>query len=259
VTWTFPVRHPRSLTGVVCAAGLALGVAGGAAASTYSVNPTLVVLNAATRSALVTLKNETEQPLRFQLSLLAWSQDPAGAMQLAPTEDVVFFPSLLVLQKGEERRVRIGTTAAIGRVERSYRLFIEELPADARPSEPGTVRVLTKTSVPIFVQPTTPRADVAIEGLALAAGRFSFLVKNKGTAHLLPMSVKVAASGESGQAVFEREASVWYVLAGGTRALDLEMPKPDCGQVRELNVTVIIDGKTTAQRLLTPGGACGSI
>jgi len=145
-----------SSTRVACAAGLALGLASGAAATTYSVSPTRVVLTTAMRSQLVTIKNESDRPLRFQLSMMAWSQDPAGAMQLAPTEDVVYFPSLLTLEKGEERKVRVGTAVPAGSVERSYRLFIEELPPAERPDQSGVVRILTRTSIPSSFSPPSP-------------------------------------------------------------------------------------------------------
>ena len=111
---------------LVIAAGLALSQA--AAAATFTVNPTQVFLNRTTRSALVTIKNETDKPVRFQLTMMAWTQDPGGQMQLAPTSDVVFFPSLLTLNGREERRVRVGAEVPAGPVEKTYRLFIEELP-----------------------------------------------------------------------------------------------------------------------------------
>ena len=53
-------------------------------------------------------------------------------IELAPTQDVVFFPALLTLKPGEERRIRVGSTAAPGSIEKTYRIFVEELPASGR-------------------------------------------------------------------------------------------------------------------------------
>ena len=151
---------------LVCSAGLVLCTAGGASASTYSVNPTRVFLSAATRSALVTIKNESDQPLRFQLSVMAWSQDPTGEMQLAPTEEIVYFPTLLTLARGEERKIRVGAATALSNVEQTFRLFIEELPAQDRPGEPGAVQVLTKTGIYRIQLPHIP-----VKAAAHAIGR----------------------------------------------------------------------------------------
>src|SRR5216684_4497892 len=90
----------------------------------------------------------------FQVTSFAWSQDASGAVQLAPTEDIVFFPALLTLKPGEERKVRVAATVAAKDVERTYRIFFEELPPLERPQNLGAqVRILTKMGIPIFVAP----------------------------------------------------------------------------------------------------------
>ena len=237
--------------------GLVLGLAGGAEAAAYSVNPTGVVLNAGNRSALVTIRNESDQTLRFQLSMVSWAQDETGAMQLTPTEDVVFFPAMLTLERGEERKVRVGAATPFAATEKTYRLFIEELPPPDRPSEPGAVRVLTKTGIPIFLQPARVARAATATGLSVSAGQLSFAINNAGNVHLPPNSVNVKATGADGVALFTRETPVWYVLAGGRRVMTMETARPECERVRQLEVTYAAAGQAVATRLATPDGACG--
>lgn len=251
------VGRLRPLIRLAVLLGLALCRAGSAGAATYSVNPTGVILRAGTRSALVTIKNESDQALRFQLSVVAWGQDETGAMQTAPTEDIVFFPALLTLERGEERKVRIGAATPFAATEKTYRLFIEELPPPDRPSEPGAVRVLTKTGIPIFLQPARPAPVPAASGLAVSAGLLSFTLANTGNVHLPPDYAKVAAFDGSGAAVFSRQASVWYLLAGGRRVMTMEMARPECERVRRIEVSYAASGRPVTAGLETPGGACG--
>ena len=101
--------------------------AGTLAASAFKVTPVRVNFSGPS-STLLTLKNESDQPLRFQISSYVWSQDSKGAMQLTPTEDIVFFPALLSLNSGEERKVRVATTVTPAASAKTYRIFFEELP-----------------------------------------------------------------------------------------------------------------------------------
>src|SRR2546421_6591721 len=123
------------------------------AASAFKVTPVRVTFSGPS-STLLTLKNESDQPLRFQITSFVWFQDPKGAMQLTPTEDIVFFPALLSLNPGEERKVRVAATVAAKDVEKTYRIFFEELPPLVKPENAGAqVRILTKMGIPIFVSP----------------------------------------------------------------------------------------------------------
>jgi P pilus assembly chaperone PapD len=60
-------------------------------AATFTVEPTQITLSGRTTSVLLTLRNESTEALRFELSAFKWAQSPAGEMQLEATEDVVFF------------------------------------------------------------------------------------------------------------------------------------------------------------------------
>ena len=228
-------------------------------AATYTVNPTRVYLSARTTSALVTLKNESQSPLRMQLRAQRWDQTRTGEMQLAPTEDLIVFPSLLTLAAGEERKVRVATSTPFGQVERSYRLYVEELPAAAVEDGEGTsVRILTRMGIPVFLQPARPTATAVLQGLGMKDGRLAFELANTGNAHYIPESIVVRGFTAGGQPVAEWPMSGWYVLAGGTREFAVTLERPACEAVRSLLVEIVIGQTLLKSPLTTPGGACGS-
>src|SRR5262245_61428709 len=166
--------------------GLALGQAELAQASVLHVSPVKVELSRATPSMLVTVGNDSDRELRFQVSAFAWEQAPDGTMQLLSTRDIVFYPMMLTIAAGEERKIRVGTTVAIGTVEKAYRIFVEELPP-APGTEGGAgginVRVLTKMGLPIFLEPPQPEPQAAIEVLEIASDHVRYRVRNTGNAH----------------------------------------------------------------------------
>jgi fimbrial chaperone protein len=180
-------------------------------------------------------------------------------MELTPTEDVVFFPAMLTLEKGEDRRIRVGlgATATFGDTEKTFRIFVEELPPPGTPGTPGVVRVLTKMGIPIFLAPSRTVMQPALRDLGLRDGRFVFTVANEGTVHFIPAPIRVRGLAEDGTAVFERQTDGWYVLAGRPRLYELELPQPACAQIRTLAVEVQVFERTLRDQLPTPAGACG--
>jgi len=103
--------------------------AGDVAASAFTVTPVRVFLGQNTSSALLAVRNDSTETIRFQISLQAWNQAPNGEMQLSDTHDLVFFPAMMELKPAEQKNVRVGSTfKAPVTTERSYRIFFEELP-----------------------------------------------------------------------------------------------------------------------------------
>ena len=236
---------------------LALGQAETGWAATFTVNPVQVFLSAKTRSVILTLRNVSDETLRFQLDAFAWDQDPHGEMSLQPTRDIVFFPALLTLAPGEERNIRVGTTTPPGPSEKTYRIFVEELPAPAGAILPaGQVRVLTKVGIPIFIEPVKPAAAAQVDDARVRDGQLSFEVRNTGTVHFVVQSVRLTGYDATGARVLEGAIDGWYVLPGGRRRYEVPLPAADCSKVRSLGIEVQTTRATLTERVDAAEGAC---
>jgi fimbrial chaperone protein len=225
----------------------------GAAAATFTVEPTQIYLSARTSSVLLTLRNDSKETLRFELSAFKWTQSPAGEMQLESTDDVVFFPALLTLAPGESRRVRVGHATNLEAREKTYRIFVEELPPLAQPA--GGVRVLTKMGIPIFLRPAKETATATLTGLGHQDGKLRFTLLNDGTVHFVPKEIRVRGIRDSATA-FENRLEGWYVLAGGRRDFEMATPEADCSRVTSVVVDVQFGSDSLQERLQTPNGVC---
>ena len=228
----------KTLTVTALALGL-LMQAGRLSASAFRVTPVRVELSQKTASTLLTLTNESDTDLRFQISAFAWSQDPAGVMKLDTTQDITFFPALLTLKPGEERKVRVGTKRFATDVEKSYRLFFEELPplaVSAAPQEGAQVRILTKMGVPIFLTPAQSKPEARVDSAKVRGGNLSFDVRNNGNVHFAVQSVRVTGVGGDGAKLFERQLDGWYVLPGTPRAYEVEIPRDVCARVKNIEI-----------------------
>ena len=227
-----------------------------ARAATFTVNPTQIFLSGSTTTALLTVKNESDETLRFQLTAFGWQQAPNGEVQLTATQDVVFFPALLTLGPKEERRIRVGSTVPAAAQERTYRIFVEELPPQSTQTEKAAVRVLTKMGVPIFIRPGKDTATATLRDLGMRAGSLHFAVANSGTVHFVPEKIFVRGAAADGKRVLERELQGWYILAGGVRDFEVPISAADCSGIRTFEVTVEFNATSVKETLQAPAGAC---
>jgi fimbrial chaperone protein len=239
--------------------GLLLLGAGRLHASGLNVSPVQIALKPDDAKALLTLRNEGTEPVRYQLQASAWGEDADKGMMLAPTEDVIFFPQLLTLKPGESHNVRVGVAVPFGAVERTYRIFVEELPPAEKLSQPRTtVRVLTRVGIPIFVQPAKRIEAHSLSPLSVQDGRVAVTLQNTGNVHMRVEAVQLEGFDQVGAKVFERQTQGWYVLAGGEKRYQLDVPRDACAKARKLVVTVRRDGEQAFQQQLdTAQGACG--
>jgi fimbrial chaperone protein len=206
------------------------------------------------------LRNDSDRSVRFQLTAFAWDQDGQGELKLQPTQDIVFFPALLSLAPKQERNIRIGTTAGVGATEKTYRLYVEELPPlEAMQSDKPMVAIRTKTGIPIFLQPPKLLHSGRLNALQVKSGAFTFQIQNTGNVHFVPKTVRVRALDAAGNVVLEKEQSGWYILAGGHRNYELPIPPGDCAKVATLDVEVQTNAKLGfTERLSVPASACSS-
>lgn len=221
------------------------------------VNPVRVDLSSAARSEVVVLRNNGSEPASFEMQIKAWEQTASGEMTLGATEDVVVFPLVLLLAPGEERNVRVGAAIPFGPVEKTYRLFIQELPPAASAERPAQVRVLTRLAIPVFLTPTRVVERAVLKALSVREGKASFSVVNSGTVHVRPTAVKVTLKDAKASTLGNREAPAWYVLAGGERAYDVDLRSEGCAAVRQVSVAVTLDSRQVLEAsAATPEGVC---
>jgi fimbrial chaperone protein len=238
--------------------GLAIVQPGASSASAFKVTPVTILLSRRTPTALLTLKNESDRPLRFQASVFLWGQTAEGKMELSPTRDILFFPPIFSVEPGATRKVRLGTTATFGSLEKAYRIFFEELP-DLEPagdSIRSQLQIRTRMGIPIFLQPAEIESGSRIDSIAAGAGTLRFSVRNTGNVHANLRGVRVKGLDPTGRSLFLRESDGWYVLAEGSRDYEIEIPKDRCEQVARFVIEARVDGGTVFRNLEPSASSC---
>ena len=239
----------------VLAALAALALPAAARASSFSVNPTMISLSPSATSMILTVKNESDQELRLQLTVFGWRQTEAGEMTLSPTDDILLFPNLVTLKGGEERRIRVGTGATFGDTERPYRLFVEELPSAAAQPASSMVTMRTKVGIPVFLEATRAAGAAELQDLAVAGGQASMRLRNTGNVHVIVDRATFRGLDASGQTVFEHTQNGWYVLPGESRVFEQALGA-DCGRAVKLVGEVAGHGGVLATETAISAAVC---
>lgn len=223
-----------------------------ARAASFQVDPVLVNLSAKVTSSVLAIRNLADEPVRVQLSAHAWNQTPSGEVVLTPTRDIVFFPSLLTLAPHELRNIRLTAASellATTAVEKSYRIIVEELLPLVNASTPSTaVRVITKMSIPLFLQPAVLQPVARVDHLQVAGAHATFSVANAGSSHFLTRRVYLHVNAPDGTTLFDKAMGGWYVLARSWRVYDLDLPPTVCSRGASITVEVETDQGRVVQR-----------
>ena len=223
------------LLACLCAAFASLASAGD-----FGVSPIRVDLDRGTKSALVTVTNDDHKPLAFQVRVMEWTQDIAGADQYADSTDLVYFPRQLRIPPKESRVVRLGYKAPASHVEKAYRLFIEELADPERDPARTSVAITLRFGVPVFVRPASMHLAGELN-LTAAGGAPVALVRNTGTVHFRIAAVRYAGIGHNGETLFEQSIDGWYVLAGSQRSYSLAPPPGMCAKAALLRAEAVAE------------------
>jgi fimbrial chaperone protein len=249
----------RAAPSTIAAFLLSALVAGPTRAEGLQLTPVIVELTRDQGNAILSLRNDTAAPVRYQLSAVTWDQDSAGQLKLAPTKDLILFPLLLALKAGEQRNVRVGVQPErFGAVEKTYRVFLDQLPSPDRPGNKPAVQVLTRVSIPVFLEPERSVPALRIERAEISQGKVSFQLQNVGNVRVRPTEIVADALSGNGTAVTRQRWDGWYVLAGADRAYEWPLPKQGCERVRSVRIEARLEGgKALASALELPGGACG--
>lgn len=237
--------------GVLAAAGmfaaLALFPAGAfaqAQGANFTIDPVQVKLSGTHDSQILKITNHGDSELRAELSVWAWDHGEDGVIQLAATHDLVFFPEIVSLQPGETAMIRLGTEVAFGDVEKSYRLSIEQLQSGAGPVA-GHVALLTKVTIPVFLQPAEPKLEVRVDA-RIEGGALHALIRNAGNVHATVDAVIFRGLDAEGRVQYEESQPGWYVLAGRAHVFSHELTAAICAVAQTVEIDAVMHGEIIA-------------
>ena len=228
------VMSPAIAAGLALVMQLALPAHGAA----WGVGPLRVDLDRGSKSGIVNISNDDTLRLNFEIRLMRWTQDAAGADRYEPSDDLVYFPRAATLEPQEKRVVRVGSRGEPPAIERTYRLFIEEMPDPASLNQPGIgVAVKGRFAIPVFVAPAQGEARGELVDATVEKGELRVRLRNSGNRHFkIDTFTLRAADG------FAKEGNGWYVLAGATRAFVLPLTAEECR--KHPDAEVVLKGET---------------
>ncbi len=206
-------------------------------AGEFRVTPIRLDFEKGAKSGVITIINEGEERLTVQMRAFEWSQDSEGKDQYTETNDIIFFPRLMTLEKKEEKILRAGIRVPATLKEKTYRLFIEEIPGP-RKSEGVNIAIAIRFGVPIFAKPLKEEVKGEIQKIELSKGTLNIGLKNSGNVHFIIQSVEIKGKNPKGESLFTKELSGWYLLSGALRVYSTPIPKEVCSELRKIDVLI---------------------
>lgn len=206
-------------------------------AGEWSVSPIRLDLSKDVKSGVITVSNSGDTKVHLQIRATEWVQDAEGKDSYEETSDIIFFPKIMTLEKHEEKVIRTGIKVPSINKEKTYRLFIEEIP-EPRKAEGATVAIALRFGVPIFIAPQKAEVKGVIAALELNKGVLSSVVKNSGNTHFMISSIDIKGKNDKGEDIFSKELSGWYLLNGSSRTYSTDIPQDKCTDLEKVSIEV---------------------
>ncbi|HUH93753.1 MAG TPA: molecular chaperone [Casimicrobiaceae bacterium] len=231
-TTTAPQRILASLVFALCLAPAA------ATAGSFQVNPIRVDI-AKGASAAITLRNDGEESIVVQSSVVGWSQDN-GQDVYAPTTEALVTPPIMTVPPGGEQIVRVGLRRPSDpQRELTYRVYLQEVPPPPKPGFNG-LQVALRVGLPVFVAPlAAPIRRLEWSARIRPDGTIALNADNTGNSHVQITDFELRLPGASEP--LARESLLAYVLAGQRRQWNLPAPAERVKSARELRLKAFTD------------------
>jgi fimbrial chaperone protein len=126
----------------------------GVQATALQITPTRINLSHNTPVATLSLNNKSSTTSMLHIESMQWTQS-AGHSVYTPTQDIIVSPPIMSIEPGKSQLIRIALRKnnAVISEEKSYRIFIQEIPKYRPENTPGVAFAL-RFGIPVFVLPT---------------------------------------------------------------------------------------------------------
>ncbi len=210
----------RLIAGLVLLCACSLGQA-----ANLSINPVLITLDNTRSIGALNLINRGEEPVVMQAAIRAWDVED-GEDRYTETDALIVTPPVFTVAPAQEQVVRVGLRRpAANNVEQSFRVFLEQSPANPADEEeqgPTGIQVTLRIGIPVFIAPDGPVSrEIEWYVESIADKRLRITAVNRGNVHVRVQ--RLALLDEGGQPLVQNE-DLTYLLPGSTRYWTLEPP-----------------------------------
>ncbi len=208
-----------------------------AGAGDFRVLPIKLVFDKNAKTGIITIINEGKEKLHLQMKAFEWTQDGEARDRYTETDDLIFFPKIMNIGPQEERILRVGIKSPAVDKERTYRLFIEEIPVK-KAAQGVQVTIAIRFGVPIFVKPPEEVLKGEIVRADIENGVLKVRVRNSGNVHFIIQSIDIVGRDDRGSELFKKELSGWYLLSGTEKTYTAEVPGGTCRELQGIDISV---------------------
>jgi len=212
-------------------------------AADFQIQPTSLDLGGGAKSGAFSVINNGNEKIDFQISVKEWSQDAAGKDVYADTKDIVFFPQIMTVEPFGQRAIRVGLKTPPSQMEKTYRLFVEEIPSPKKAPDvklKGNIQagltIAFRFATPIFVKPVRPQESYVVDRVEMSKGTVKAIVKNTGNVHVKLRAVTFSGKAADGKELYSKEFAGWYILHGLSLPYEAAVPQELCGKLAKIDV-----------------------
>lgn len=210
------------------------------AAASWRVSPIRLDFDQKTRSGVVTITNDGDASVSLQIKAFLWTQDEQGKDRYEESNDLVFFPRIMTLRAGDSRVLRAGIQVPATSQEKSYRLFVEEIP-EPRSDSGAVVAIAIRFGIPVFVTPIKVQVVNEFSQIGYRGGELHFALKNAGNVHYRIQGIKVTGADAQGAELWNASSEGWYLLAGNQRSHAVKVAVEDCSRSAAMTLFIHTD------------------
>jgi fimbrial chaperone protein len=228
--------------------------------ASFDIKPVRIELNDKIRMEKLVIKNVSDVDFPLQVHVYEWSQNENGEDVYRETQDIVVFPKILTIKKGEERFIRLGANTLPGIKEKTYRVYVEEMASETAEQQGATIRLFMKVGIPIFITPPEKKEDQAeINGIAMDKGKIKVKVRNSGNSHVIVTGIGVRGLNAAGGEAFNRSIAGWYVLSGMEKSYETDIPPNECGLISSYDIELKTSKTTVTRHMPVDPSMCGKV
>jgi len=205
----------------------------------FKVKPLALNFEPADKTKLVTIVNTSGRAITVQVDSRLWFQDEVGNERYKDTKDIIFFPKIVKIAKGEEKIVRVGYRGKAAKSkEKAYRLYFEQL-RDSRAAD-GAVSFSVRFGIPLFVKLSKPTHIFEIADSDVQGGELLVDIANKGNSHFVAKRITAKGIGSGNRSTFIKDIGGWYVLPGSTKRFSMQLAQDTCTDSSNIDIEVMI-------------------